>query len=174
MWEFWKVSKCIHHQEIFKQNPLQTSGACRGTSIAISLPMFLKTVRNFELTRQSYPQSPCLWAPRLTLQTLFHPQFDNVNEIGYWFRKFARSYFDKALSQQRTISVVVEESKFKTEGEILLRINLGEKTSLVPCFFQCTILFLTSHFFPSLDETGASTPVWVCFRVNSNFLFQLL
>jgi hypothetical protein len=36
---------------------------------------------------------------------------------------------------------VVEVGKFKTGGEIPLRINLGEKTGLVPCFFHSVPFF---------------------------------
>jgi hypothetical protein len=58
--------------------------------------------------------------------------------------------------------------------------KLGSITSLVdPVFFfpplsfpLCTVLILTSHFSPSLGETGGTiTPVWGTFQNNSYYIF---
>jgi hypothetical protein len=57
----------------------------------------------------------------------------------------------KDISQQFKSSL----GKSKTP----LRTTLGEKTSLLPCFFTlCTDFILISHLVPSFGETGAQYP----------------
>ncbi len=54
------------------------------------------------------------------------------------------------------------EGKSKTGGETPARMNLGDDSSFVPCFFffGCNTTFvLNSHFISNTDETGPSSPV---------------
>jgi hypothetical protein len=88
----------------------------------------------------------------LTFHTLFYPQFECIpkaSKIGVpWNGASVQKICTILLFSDKTL-YILWNVKFKTEGETLGRINWGEETCLVPCFFPLyNIFILTSYFRP--------------------------
>jgi len=94
-----------------------------------------------------YEKSPCLWALVWPCNLSFDPKYDSshkVYKIGYHFRKWGINSQDCNISCWQSFHWMKNtKGKSKTWGETLkLTSNLGEKTSLFPCFFPLCIVFI--------------------------------